>query len=573
MEWLWRSCCSCWRNEVQEDEEEICSTTASELSIDVNSQQNSETMGQTVSRIADLLRPNRSADGASSDVDDYVDTAHKDTDTTQDDSSSPLIPVTSSPKYPLATPRSPLQRGIRRLTRSEISPISPPSKRLKGDFQYLDFPILKDEETINFILKSKVMFILKGVPGSGKSFLAKMIKEVYEDAVMCSADLYFMQDGEYKFDRDQLKVAHEFCQQMASDAAQENCHVIVIDNTNVRNWEMKFYLDLAKEYLYIPLVLEPQTPWSTDPGELAARNLHDIPEKIIAQKVHAYQPVQPLYYGWFMNEVDSKRICSIGQEWLQLALKVDDFFEDFSQNTQLLSSEEILQYFSRDSFVDGGNILHCTSKFTGRGKPPGALEYINSSHVRSAMGRCFQLRIIGFVITPRTLGARLRLTEEQLELWGNIDDEEPPANIAEPMQQRKYDTGSDNHNWTGQDDTSESFENKFSNGGCEPTFKVVESYFKNDRFHPTVGKGSRAHLTIACAPGIRPVNTGFDLINVVKCEQRALAKEGLDGVQLYDQKVETYTIPGGVLRTYGEGTWVIYPDKEVTVCTMFSACY
>lgn len=89
----------------------------------------------------------------------------------------------------------------------------------------------------------------------------------------------------YHFEAEKLKDAHESCQEAARTAAEENCHVIVIDNTNVRNWEMKFYLNLAREQCYIPLVLEPQTPWAMDCSELSFRNAHDLPEKIIAQKV------------------------------------------------------------------------------------------------------------------------------------------------------------------------------------------------------------------------------------------------------------------------------------------------
>lgn len=39
------------------------------------------------------------------------------------------------------------------------------------------------------------MFIMKGLPGSGKSTIVKTIQEVYKDSVVCSADFYFMKSG------------------------------------------------------------------------------------------------------------------------------------------------------------------------------------------------------------------------------------------------------------------------------------------------------------------------------------------------------------------------------------------
>lgn len=39
------------------------------------------------------------------------------------------------------------------------------------------------------------MLILKGLPGSGKSYLAEKICQLYENVVACSADRFFLQDG------------------------------------------------------------------------------------------------------------------------------------------------------------------------------------------------------------------------------------------------------------------------------------------------------------------------------------------------------------------------------------------
>ncbi|KAK8391669.1 hypothetical protein O3P69_017294 [Scylla paramamosain] len=255
----------------------------------------------------------------------------------------------------------------------------------------------------------QVMFIMKGLPGSGKTFIGEVIQEVYKDTCVCSADHYFMQDGVYEFDREKLKEAHEYCQQQAASAAEQSIHVIVIDNTNLKHWEMKFYLNLARTHLYIPVVVEPQTTWAVHPAELAVKNIHNIPEEILSDKIKAYQPVLPIYYGWFLNEVDSEEICSIGWSWFQKALGVQDFVEHFSQAFQADSNEDLHSFFAQDIVADRRRVLHATSNVTER-----------------------------------------------------------------------------------------------------------EIFCDEDRFYPTSGKGSRAHLTLACAPGIKPVTTGFDLILAVR---------------------------------------------------------
>lgn len=52
----------------------------------------------------------------------------------------------------------------------------------------------------------KELFLLRGLPGAGKSTLAKTIGGKHFEA-----DMYFIKDGEYKFEADKLKMAHNWC--------------------------------------------------------------------------------------------------------------------------------------------------------------------------------------------------------------------------------------------------------------------------------------------------------------------------------------------------------------------------
>ena len=54
---------------------------------------------------------------------------------------------------------------------------------------------------------NKVLFIVRGLPGSGKTTLAKSLGSVHFEA-----DMYFMEGNEYKFDITKIKKAHEWCQ-------------------------------------------------------------------------------------------------------------------------------------------------------------------------------------------------------------------------------------------------------------------------------------------------------------------------------------------------------------------------
>lgn len=99
--------------------------------------------------------------------------------------------------------------------------------------------------------------IMRGVPGSGKSYFAKSIlPRIYdidpELSVICSADNFFTGlDGVYRFDPSKLGEAHLDCRYAFFDElnpANEKHNypkLIVVDNTNTLPTEIAFYYDLA----------------------------------------------------------------------------------------------------------------------------------------------------------------------------------------------------------------------------------------------------------------------------------------------------------------------------------------
>ena len=97
----------------------------------------------------------------------------------------------------------------------------------------------------------KSLILLRGLPGAGKSTFAKLVCNQHVEA-----DMFFMEDGEYKFDASKLKQAHEWCRNEVETRMKDNQNneqyypEIVVSNTFTQEWEMKAYYNLAEQYGY-----------------------------------------------------------------------------------------------------------------------------------------------------------------------------------------------------------------------------------------------------------------------------------------------------------------------------------
>jgi predicted kinase len=103
-----------------------------------------------------------------------------------------------------------------------------------------------------------IMIIMRGPSGSGKTTRARELQKEY-NALINSADKYFMVKGEYCFNADQLPAAHNWCQDRTRCACEDGQNVIV-DNTNMSLWEMKPYVEMAEEFGY-----EVKFQWGKNP--------------------------------------------------------------------------------------------------------------------------------------------------------------------------------------------------------------------------------------------------------------------------------------------------------------------
>lgn len=112
--------------------------------------------------------------------------------------------------------------------------------------------------------------ILRGIPGSGKStYIAKNLP----DAIVASADHYFMRKGHYEFNKFLLGKAHNSCHDTFSSAIEGGAELVVVDNTNVKARDMRQYVEEAIEAGYTVEIVRLEC----SPATAAKRGLHGVP--------------------------------------------------------------------------------------------------------------------------------------------------------------------------------------------------------------------------------------------------------------------------------------------------------
>lgn len=140
-------------------------------------------------------------------------------------------------------------------------------------------------------------YIVRGIPGSGKSTTAKKLSQGAVNFHHFEADMYFMnQHGTYHFDASKLGEAHRWCLDQTSTWLHKykafGCGTVIVSNTFTTKKELVPYFELAKEVGVKPQVITCQ-------GEFGS--IHGVPpDKLeIMRNRFDYKCVEELFKEYF----------------------------------------------------------------------------------------------------------------------------------------------------------------------------------------------------------------------------------------------------------------------------------
>lgn len=110
------------------------------------------------------------------------------------------------------------------------------------------------------------LILIRGLPGSGKTTLAHQLAKGFSH-VHLEADQFFMRNGVYEFDANNLGTAHSWCQQETRRLLKSGMTVIV-SNTFTTIRELRSYFNIAAEFDIVPQVIVCQNQFV---------NVHNVP--------------------------------------------------------------------------------------------------------------------------------------------------------------------------------------------------------------------------------------------------------------------------------------------------------
>jgi predicted kinase len=129
---------------------------------------------------------------------------------------------------------------------------------------------------------NRSIILLRGLPGSGKTTLARELSENGKYPVLSIDDYFTTTEGTYSFKFDENHLAYRRCEVETEQEIHRGASKILVANTFTMEWEMKPYFELAKKNGYTIFVI-------TVENYHGKKNVHGIAEEKIEKMAAKYK--------------------------------------------------------------------------------------------------------------------------------------------------------------------------------------------------------------------------------------------------------------------------------------------
>ncbi|ALU42034.1 hypothetical protein PRUB_a0403 [Pseudoalteromonas rubra] len=142
----------------------------------------------------------------------------------------------------------------------------------------------------------KQAFILRGLPGSGKTHYAyaladELVAGDETQFVICATDDYFHNEqGEYHFEKFRLPEYHNLNLARFINALAEGIPLVIADNPNIKRWEFVAYASAAQAMGYqVKEVIVGEVKDKSMQHLYAKRNTHGVALRTISKMAYMFE--------------------------------------------------------------------------------------------------------------------------------------------------------------------------------------------------------------------------------------------------------------------------------------------
>lgn len=118
----------------------------------------------------------------------------------------------------------------------------------------------------------KLAIIMRGIPGSGKSTIANLLRKRW-GATVHSTDHYHICNGVYEYKLERVAEFHQLNYEAFSTSCRRGDRIVISDNTNIWPHLYECYVSIAKFYGYKVLQIKLR--------DASRVSIHNVPEEVV----------------------------------------------------------------------------------------------------------------------------------------------------------------------------------------------------------------------------------------------------------------------------------------------------
>ena len=274
-------------------------------------------------------------------------------------------------------------------------------------------------------------------------------------------------------------------------------------------------------------------------------NTHDVPRDTIVEMKRKFKDnPTPYYFKWAVPFLEGNRLKNVVKKLLQSCSKTDSDLHTFLTKEIRTDIQRLFLTYHMENASN--NQYHVTTAFTDPSKIQKRMSdiYTKSPLVQQLVGLPGFLNVVGLILTPKCIAARVLLDEQQKKTWGRNDS---------------INKGEINSIALESNDTT--IEKVLSNLHLKDSKLSQEYQLPKECIKPYHGHGCTAHITLGTRGNNRPVVAKETLCQIVHLEAKTTPTH---------QSVT----PGNLtVRSFGRDIWVVYFRQPFVVQALFCGHY